>query len=142
MYPALSYYLYPLLAQVALSYLVAALILVTRLIDVIGRKTHRSFYENYGGVGGPILVQRTTHQLANLFEFPTLFLVLMALLVGSGLQDEPLRLLAWLFVGLRFLHTAIHLAHNILWLRMSVFMASNLVLLAMWLRAAWLTVGT
>lgn len=130
----LSFYLWPVLAQVALIYLVAALILVTRLGDIAFGSGTAKFYENYAGVGGPPLVQRTTRLLANQFEFPILFFVLICILVAVGSEDSLMRLGAWLFVSVRWAHALVQLFANRLWIRTPVFMTSNLVLLAMWAR--------
>lgn len=139
---ALSFYLWPVLAQVLLSYLMAGLILVTRVGDLAFGSGTAKFYEDYAGAGGPPLVQRTTSQLANLFEFPVLFLALICLLVSVNMTDQLLQAGAWIFVGGRWIHALVHLFANKLWLRTPVFMASNLVLLAMWGRLAWLTYGS
>ena len=141
MHSSLNYYLAPLLIQVALPYLVAALILITRLSDILGSGTPRSFYENYSGVGGPEMVQRTTNQLTNQFEFPVLFLTLIALAVTGDVRDGMLLTMAWAFAASRWLHAVVHLAVNVLWIRMAVFMVSNLVLLGMWIRLALVTTG-
>lgn len=133
----LTFYLTPLLLQVALTYLVAGLILVTRLSDILSRGTPRAFYEQYSGVGGPPLVQRTTNQLTNLFEFPMFFLAAVTLAVAANVQDEVLLSLVWVFVAARWVHTFVHLIINILWIRMTVFMFSNVALLGVWIRLAW-----
>lgn len=133
----LTFYLTPLLLQVALTYLVAGLILVTRLSDILSKGTPRAFYEQYSGVGGPPLVQRTTNQLTNLFEFPVLFLAVVGLAVAANVQDDLLLRLAWIFVVARCAHTFVHMIVNVLWVRMTVFMLSNVALLGMWIRLAW-----
>lgn len=139
---ALSLYLWPVLAQIALTYLVAALILITRLGDLaFGQGTAR-FYENYAGAGGPAIVQRTTRLLANLFEFPILFFVLVCILVAMGLADPWMQLGAWVFVGGRWIHAMVQLGMNRLWIRTPVFMVSNLALLGMWGRLAQLLYGS
>ncbi len=138
---ALNFYLLPLLAQVALAYAAAAVILVTRLRDIFGSGVHRSFYEEYSGVGGPVAVQRATKQLGNLFEFPVLFYALITLVVAANLRDGVLLGLAWAFVAARWVHTFVHLGFNMLWVRMTVFMLSNILLAAMWVRVAVIALG-
>ena len=44
--------------------------------------------------------------------------------------------LAWIYVGLRVLHSLVQAIANIIMLRFAVFMAASLVLLAMSVRAA------
>lgn len=137
-FTTLALYFWPLLGQVALSFLVAALILVTRVSDLAFGSGTVKFYENYIGIGGPVLVQRTTNQLANLFEFPILFFALVCILVSVNTVDPMIQAGAWIFVGCRWVHALIHLFVNMLWIRMPVFMMSNIVLFAMWVRLAYL----
>lgn len=137
----LLFYLWPVLAQVALIYLVAALILVTRLGDLAFGAGTAKFYENYAGVGGPPLVQRTTRLLANQFEFPVLFFILIGMMIAIGSTDRLMQLGAWVFVVGRWVHALVQLFANRLWLRTPVFMVSNLVLCAMWARLAQLMYG-
>lgn len=137
----LLFYLWPVLAQVALIYLVAALILVTRLADLAFGTGTAKFYENYAGVGGPPLVQRSTRLLANQFEFPVLFFVLMGMMIAIGSTDPLMQLGAWVFVVGRWVHALVQLFANRLWLRTPVFMVSNLVLCTMWARLAQVAYG-
>lgn len=132
----LFFYLWPVLAQVALIYLVATLILVTRLGDLAFGAGTAKFYENYAGVGGPALVQRSTRLLANQFEFPVLFFALIGMMIAIGSADPLMQLAAWVFVVARWAHALVQLFANRLWLRTPVFMVSNLVLFAMWARLA------
>jgi hypothetical protein len=45
---------------------------------------------------------------------------------------------AWLYVGLRMLHSAVHIGYNNVVHRLVVFTASNFVLIMLWYQA-WLT---
>jgi hypothetical protein len=137
----LLFYLWPVLAQVALIYLVAALILVTRLGDLAFGAGTAKFYEDYAGIGGPPLVQRSTRLLANQFEFPVLFFVLIGVMIATGSADPLTRLGAWIFVVGRWVHALVQLFANRLWLRTPVFMISNLALFAMWARLTQLGYG-
>lgn len=133
-----AYYLEPMLAQVALSFFIAALILATRLRDILSGNAPPSFYENYSGAGGPVMVQRTRNQLANAFEFPVLFFAVLSIAVASDVRDPLLLQLARAFVTFRWAHSVIHLTLNKLWIRMVAFMLSNLLLFGMWVRFALL----
>ncbi len=139
---SIAYYLPPVLTMVALPYFTAALILLTRLGDIVAGRRTVNFYEDYAGVGASALVQRTTNQLKNLFEFPVLFYALVSLCVAGDLVDAPLRDLAWAFVAGRWSHAVVHLSFNKLWVRLPIFMASNLILFGMWIRVGLLVLGT
>lgn len=135
---AAVFYLPPVLALVALSYLVALGILVTRFADLIKGRRPVAYYEEFDGVGASMAVMRPTRQLVNLFEFPVLFYAATAILIAIGLEDGMLQTLCWAYVVLRWAHAAVHMTVNRLWLRTPVFMAGNLVLLGIWTRLSLL----
>jgi hypothetical protein len=120
------------LALVALTYLVALLILITRVSDMIRHGSPVAKYEDVQPDGWAPWISRPTRHLSNLFEFPVLYFALVALVVGAGLRDPLLVQLCWTYVGLRYLHAACQLLVNRLWLRTPIFMVGNLLLLAMW----------
>jgi hypothetical protein len=72
----------------------------------------------------------------HLMEQPTLFyaiaLTLALLGAGEGLNAS----LAWLYVGLRVVHSLVQATVNIIMLRFAIFMVASLVLLLMTIRAA------
>lgn len=72
--------------------------------------------------------------LMNLLELPVLFYLasLMVFVIGQG--DGIFLWLAWAYVALRVLHSAIHLTYNKVMHRMLAFAASNFVLAAIWVR--------
>ncbi|BBK43425.1 membrane protein [Allostella vacuolata] len=129
---AAAMYLPQVLALVALSFLTGLVILVTRLADLLRHGRPLAFYEEFDGSGAPRSVLRPTRQLANQFEFPVLFHVLVAIAIAIPVIDPLLAGLAWAYVALRWAHAASHLVGNRLYVRTPVFMAGSLVLLAMW----------
>jgi hypothetical protein len=76
-------------------------------------------------------VQSADH-FRNLFEVPVLFYVLCGYLALTQLTSAVLLACAWGFVILRAIHTYIHLTHNTVVRRFQVFVASTMVLYAMW----------
>ncbi len=72
----------------------------------------------------------------NLMEQPTLFyavaLTLALLDADAGLNTG----LAWLYVGLRVVHSLVQAIANIIIIRFAIFMAASFVLLVMAIRAA------
>jgi hypothetical protein len=72
----------------------------------------------------------------NLLEAPVLFYAL-CLAYGGAQAVDPLALgLAWTYVGLRVVHSVVHLTYNRVVHRLAVFAASNFVLAALWLKLA------
>jgi hypothetical protein len=52
----------------------------------------------------------------------------------SGRVPGTVSYLAWLYVALRAAHSLVHLTYNKVFHRLSVYAASNVVLLALWIR--------
>ncbi len=68
----------------------------------------------------------------NLLEFPQLFYVLGLLAIAERRTDGLLIALAWAFVALRAAHSAIHISSNNVRHRFNLFLASVVLLVAMW----------
>ncbi len=64
----------------------------------------------------------------NLAEAPTTFYALAIAIVLLGQADTLMAVLAWAYVGLRYVHSAIQSTANIILLRFTVFVLSWLVL--------------
>lgn len=69
----------------------------------------------------------------NLLELPVLFYVAGVLLLVSACTSWAAIYLAWLYVGLRIVHSMIHLTYNNVFHRLAAFAASNAVLVALWI---------
>ena len=69
----------------------------------------------------------------NQFELPVLFYVLVVLAIMARKADLLFVIMSWLFVVLRVIHAAIHTGDNNVPLRFYAYLASALVLLAMWI---------
>jgi hypothetical protein len=72
----------------------------------------------------------------NQLEMPMLFFVVAILAILTGSADYPMTALAWAYVILRIVHAAIHTTYNKIPHRFLVYILSNLVLLAMWVKLA------
>lgn len=84
----------------------------------------------------PPAVSIPNHNYMNLLEAPILFYVVCLTLYVSVTPSVNEISLAWAYVALRVLHSAIHLTYNNVIHRMLVFAASNAVLVALWVLAA------
>jgi len=86
------------------------------------------------GAPPPAYVGNAGRNLVNLLELPVLFYALIALYLAADIEVSGLQLtLAWVFVGLRYLHTLIHITINTIGLRFLVHRISAIVLAAMWI---------
>jgi hypothetical protein len=78
-------------------------------------------------------VAMPANNLANLFEMPVLYFGLVPLLVIGNMAGPAQVALAWVFVILRAAHSYIHIGPKNVRLRFTVYLASVIVLFAMWL---------
>ena len=69
---------------------------------------------------------------ADLLEMPVLFYVICLMLFVSGEVDQTFLYLAWGYVGLRVLHSLVHVTYNNVLQRLTLFAASNVVVTLMW----------
>ena len=69
----------------------------------------------------------------NLLELPMLFYVGSLMFYVTSRVDALVLAVAWLYVGLRIVHSIIHLTYNKVMHRLAPFALSNLVLIAYWL---------
>ncbi len=74
--------------------------------------------------------------LMNLFEIPVLFYALCLALAVSGIWGELFTVGAWGFVALRAVHSVVHCTFNNVMLRFAAYLASTLLLFALWVAFA------
>jgi len=74
----------------------------------------------------------------NLFEVPVLFYLLCVAIAVNGGSTPGFVTAAWIYVGLRALHSLIHVTYNRVTHRFLVYVASTLLLFGMWI--AWIAV--
>jgi hypothetical protein len=78
-------------------------------------------------------VVNPSDNLKNLFEIPVIFYALALYLFVTGQVDAAYVAAAWIFVGFRALHSAVHCTINIVTLRFYLYLVSTL---AVWFIAA------
>ena len=120
---------------VMLAWLYATRIPALRKLGIVydPRRPNEEFHAQL-----PAKVRWKADNFNNLMEQPTLFyavaLTLALLDAGGGFNAA----LAWLYVGLRILHSLVQAVFNLVLVRFALFMAASLVLLLMTVRAALL----
>lgn len=133
--------LYPLLVQVALTFAVMFRMYAQRVGEMQSEKIRpqeistRSAYLARLRSSAP-----SADNFSNQFEMPVLFYTAVILAVSLLVQDVLLVLLAWVYVGLRIVHAAIHVTYNDVMHRFYAFAASAFVLLGIWVRLGALIV--
>lgn len=128
----------PLIAIVLWTFVMWAWMYATRIPAIRKYKVSLDPYRSKEQFNAqlPAQVRWKADNYNHLLEQPTLFYAVVLTLAflgeGSGLNAG----LAWLYVGLRIIHSLIQAMVNIIILRFSVFIAASLVLLLMTVRAA------
>ena len=122
----------PILAQVGLT-LVTLLILYARRIPamVAVKPTNETMQDKKSLQALPAPARFAAENYNHQFEAPVLFYVMCIGAMVAGLANEASLMLAWVYVALRALHTAIHITYNRVMHRFMVFLTSSIVLIAM-----------
>ena len=131
--------LLPLLAQVALSFIVMTSMYRARIAEMKSKQIDpqqiktRSKSKELLTKSAP-----SSDNYSNLFELPVLFYTAILLTLILMIQDSILVILAWSYVASRYLHSFIHVTYNLVMHRFLVFLFSSFVLLAFWVRLGWI----
>lgn len=80
----------------------------------------------------PASVAAANDNLMNLFELPVLFYALCLAFAVTGLATDAIVAAAWVFVGLRAIHSIIHVTSNVVAQRFAAYLLSTLVLTGLW----------
>ena len=133
--------LIPLLAQVALTFIVMIVMYLKRVSEMKTKRIHPQRTKTRSNTHGVLTdSESTANNYANLFESPVLFYVAILLTLILMVQDSILVVLAWTWVTLRYIHSFIHITYNRVMHRFLVFIFSSFVLFAIWLRLGWIIV--
>ena len=133
--------LIPLLAQVALSFIVMLTMYQKRVAEMKSKRIHPQRTKTRSKTHGVLTdSESAANNYANLFESPVLFYTAILLTLILMLQDNVLVVLAWSYVASRYIHSFIHVTYNRVMHRFSVFIFSSFVLLAFWVRLGWIII--
>ena len=123
---------WPVLAQVALTAAVWVALYAVRLGELGRRRIDPQSLATSRLSAGVLENVAAADNFRNLFEVPVLFYALVPLVLLTGAGSGTLLGLAWAYVALRVLHSAIHLTYNRVLHRFAAYLASTLCLFAMW----------
>jgi len=131
--------LIPLLAHVALTFVVMVIMYRKRVAEMKSKRIHPQRIKTRSGThGGLTDSESAANNYANLFEAPVLFYLAILVTLMLMVQDSIIVALAWVYVASRYVHSFIHVTYNRVMHRFWMFVFSSLVLLAMWVRLAWI----
>ncbi len=120
-------------AMVAVTAAVGIRLCVERLLEVRRRGIALQAFATSGQAAQQLQSVQAADNFRNLFEMPVLFYTLCALMLALRVESFWLAVGAWVYVLLRAVHSVIHCTSNRVVYRFTVFAASALVLLSLWL---------
>lgn len=122
----------PCAAMAGLTALVWVKLYVDRLGEMRARRIDPQAVATTRETAGLLGRTQAAENFRNLFEVPVLFYVLCIALALTGGSTPGFVAAAWAYVGLRALHSFVHVTYNRVVHRFLVYVASTLLLFAMW----------
>lgn len=122
----------PCAAMVGLTALVWVKLYWDRIGEMRARRIDAQELATVAAAAGRLERPEAADNFRNLFEVPVLFYVLCIALVANGGSTPGFVTAAWAYVALRSLHSLIHVTYNRVMHRFLVYVASTLLLFAMW----------
>lgn len=130
--------LWPAMAMAGLTFLVWVRLYHLRLGEIARKRIDAQALASSAEAGRLLVDTRASDNFRNLFEVPVLFYAGVLLAAQAGIDDRALLTLAWSFVGLRVVHSAVQCTLNHVMTRFAAYVLATLVLMAFWARMAWL----
>ena len=125
-----------MIALAGLTFAVALLIPIARFRAAARGEVAAKDFRYGESANVPGEVSLPNRNFINLLEMPVLFYVLCLGLYVTRTADGIAMYGAWAYVLLRAAHSAVHLTYNNVFHRLGVYAASNVVLVALWVRWA------
>jgi hypothetical protein len=123
----------PMGALALLTFIVLGFIPATRFPAVFAGKVTPDDFKLGESPRVPPNVAVTNRNYMNLLELPVLFYIGGLMYYVAGRVTETTLYVAWAYVALRALHSAIHLSYNNVLHRLVAFALSNVVLVTFWI---------
>ncbi len=125
--------LFPILAMVILTFIVAGVLLKRRIAAFKAKRLHPQKTALSAQMAALLEDTRASDNFRNLFETPVLFYVAMLTIFSAELVTAAHVWLAWGYVAARCAHSFIQCTSNIVMRRFYAFLTSGTLLLAIWL---------
>jgi hypothetical protein len=127
--------LFPMFALAGWTALVLLLIPMVRIRSAVRREVVADDFRYGESAAVPSYVSLPNRNYMNLLELPMLFYVACLLLYVTAGASPWTIAIAWTYVALRVVHSAIHLSYNHVLHRLAAFTTSNVMLLVLWVLA-------
>lgn len=122
----------PVAAMAGLTALVWVKLYVDRIGEMRARGIDAQALATASDAASRLDRRAAADNFRNLFEVPVLFYVLCIALVLTGGSTQGFVTGAWGYVGLRVIHTLIHVTYNRVMHRFLAYVASTLLLVGLW----------
>jgi hypothetical protein len=123
---------FPCLTLILLTGFVLCTMFVRRIKCLKEGLVDKKYYKTYNtGDVEPRLVTQASRNFTNLHESPTFFYVLCLFALNFKIIDTAILTLAWVYVGLRIVHTLVHVNSNKINPRLLSYALSWLILVLM-----------
>jgi hypothetical protein len=117
---------------VALTFVVGLRMFFVRISEMRAKRIHPQSVALSAQRSQKLEDARASDNYNHLFELPVVFYVLCVVAIAASHIPAWLPALAWLFVALRIVHSAIQCTYNKVVHRFSVFLAGFFLVFAMW----------
>jgi len=132
---------WPACAMVALTLLVWVRMYRTRIAQMKRERIHPQSVATSALAAAKLTDSQAADNFRNLFELPVLFYLALVVAVQTAHVTALTLSLAWTFVALRILHSAIHCTYNKVIHRFYVYFAGGVALWLLWAVLAWGLLG-
>ncbi|WP_300619244.1 MAPEG family protein [Dokdonella sp.] len=133
--------LLPACAMALLTLIVWVRMLVVRIGEMRRLRIHPQSVATSPQAAQKYVDTRAADNFRNLFELPVLFYAALGVALAIGATDVATSALAWAFVALRALHSAIQCGYNRVMHRFVAYLSGGVVLWLLWGRLAWRLLG-
>ena len=127
-----AWILWPVLAMVALTFAVSIVMYRRRIAEIRAKEIRLSAIALSAGMAAQIEDTRAADNYRNLYEGPVLFYVAALAAFALKVVTPAVLALAWIYVACRAAHSLIHCTSNRVRYRFYAFVASHVVLFALW----------
>ena len=127
----------PAFAMVALTFVVWLRLFFVRLAQMRRERIHPQAVATSAQATAMLTDSRASDNFRNLFELPVLFYTALLVAALTGLVTPVSLALAWAFVALRVVHSAIHCSYNKVMHRFYAYATGGFVLFALWAWMGW-----
>lgn len=123
---------WPAIAMVALTIVVWVRMYRTRIAQMKRERIHPQSVATSAQSAAKLTDSKAADNFRNLFELPVLFYLALVVAAQTGNVNLVTLTLAWAFVALRIVHSAIHCTYNKVYHRFYAYFFGGVVLWVLW----------